>query len=121
MDLYADYHPKTSVKGYGFANADKARETLKMLDDGIKNKNSLIHKKIKENPNYVNQVVITMYYRAKHHPKRTGKMEEAMEVYRKFMVRKGIKINGDKSNPTIMRKKKTNKNKSKKTNKNKSD
>ncbi len=38
MDLYADYHPQTSVKGFGFSNAEKARQTLKMLEEGRKKK-----------------------------------------------------------------------------------
>ena len=36
MNLYADYHPQTSIKGFGFANKEKAEETIKKLD--IKNK-----------------------------------------------------------------------------------
>ena len=96
MDLYADYHPQTSVKGFGFANAQKAKDTLKMLADGKKNKNSLIYQKIKNNPNYEIQVVVTMYYRAKHHPRRTHKMEEAMLVYEKFLTQKGVKVSKEK-------------------------
>ena len=92
MDLYADYHPQTSVKGFGFSNADKARETLQMLEDGRKKKNSEIYQKIQNNPQYEVQVVVTMYHRAKHHPHRSKKMEEAMEVYEKFLRKKGVKI-----------------------------
>lgn len=96
MELYADHHPKTSIKGFGYANAEKARETLKKLDwksrvkkdkkhrSGKREKDE-IAKKVEENPNYVIQVVITMYHRAKHHPHRTADMEEAMEVFREFL------------------------------------
>ena len=92
MDLYADYHPQTSVKGFGFSNAKKARVTLKMLEDGRKKKNREIYQKIQENPQYEVQVVLTMYYRAKHHPRRTLQMEEAMTVYEKFLRKKGVKL-----------------------------
>ena len=92
MDLYADYHPQTSVKGFGFSNAEKARVTLKMLEDGRKKKNREIYQKIQENPQYEVQVVLTMYYRAKHHPRRTLQMEEAMTVYEKFLRKKGVKL-----------------------------
>ena len=92
MDLYADYHPQTSVKGFGFSNADKARETLQMLEDGRKKKNREIYQKIQNNPQYEVQVVVTMYHRAKYHPHRSKKMEEAMEVYEKFLRKKGVKI-----------------------------
>ena len=92
MDLYADYHPQTSVKGFGFSNAEKARVTLKMLEDGRKKKNKEIYQKIQDNPQYEVQVVVTMYHRAKHHPRRTLQMEEAMTVYEKFLRKKGVKI-----------------------------
>lgn len=92
MDLYADYHPQTSVKGFGFSNAEKARVTLKMLEDGRKKKNREIYQKIQENPQYEVQVVLTMYYRAKHHPRRTLQMEEAMTVYEKFLRKKEVKL-----------------------------
>ena len=89
MELYADHHPKTSIKGFGYANAEKARETLKKLDwkSRVKknNKEDEIKKKVDENPNYVIQVVITMYHRAKHHPHRTKGMEEAMEVFQEYL------------------------------------
>ena len=90
MELYADHHPKTSIKGFGYANAEKARETLKKLDwkSRVKKKNikeDEIKKKVDENPNYVIQVVITMYHRAKHHPHRTKGMEEAMEVFQEYL------------------------------------
>ena len=29
MSLYADYHPETSIKGFGYGNKQKALDTLK--------------------------------------------------------------------------------------------
>ncbi len=111
MDLYADYHPKTSIKGFGFSNADKARKTLKMLEDGKKKKNMEIYQKIQDNPQYEVQVVVTMYHRAKHHPHRSVKMEQAMQVYEKFLRKKGVKLDSAKKKS---RKKKSRKKKSRK-------
>lgn len=77
-DLYNDKNPKTTVKGLGFKNVAKAKETLKK----IKNKNII----------YQKQVVITMYHRAKYHPYRNKDMEKAMEIFKKWMIKNNIKI-----------------------------
>ena len=70
-DLYSDNNPETTIKGFGFKNKEKAEETVEKLK---KNKFSIT---------YIKQVIITMYYRAKHHPKRTKDMEDAMKVFKK--------------------------------------
>ena len=119
MDLYADYHPQTSVKGFGFSNAEKARQTLKMLEEGRKKKNMDIYQKIQDNPQYEVQVVVTMYHRAKHHPHRSVEMEQAMQVYEKFLRAKGVKLAkknklAAKSNRKKSSKKKSSKKKSRK-------
>ncbi len=92
MSLYADYHPQTSVKGFGYANKKKAQETLKKL----KNMNA--------NRAYTLQVVNTMYNRAKYHSHRTKQMEEAMKVYQKFL--KKYKSKNNKNNKKVLTKKK---------------
>ena len=117
MELYADHHPKTSIKGFGYANAEKARETLKKLDwksrvkkvkvkDKGNGEKDEIAKKVEENPNYVIQVVITMYHRAKHHPYRTKGMEEAMDVFREYLD-KYKKIKPDSKTKSIKGKSKS--------------
>ena len=73
MSLYADYHPETSIKGFGYGNKQKAIDTLKKL------------KKMKASRVYTLQVVNTMYNRAKFHAHRTKDMESAMKVYQKFL------------------------------------
>jgi hypothetical protein len=65
--LYNDDHPKTSTKGTGFKDKQKALDTLKI----IKNRDL----------NYQKLIVITMYNRAKYHPHQTKDMREAMKVY----------------------------------------
>lgn len=73
--LYADYHPETSVKGFGFKDAETARNTLKKL------------KRMKVKRNYWFQVVNTMYNRAKYHPHPTSKMKEAMKIFKKAILK----------------------------------
>ena len=76
--LYEDKHPKTSLKGTGYANKDKALKTLEL----IKN----------HNITYQKQVVLTMYNRAKFHRFQTTNMLEAMKVYKKWLKSYDIKI-----------------------------
>ena len=75
--LYEDKHPKTSLKGTGFANKEKALSTLKLIKD--------------YDLTYQKQVVLTMYNRAKFHPYQTNNMLEAMKVYRKWLKAHNIK------------------------------
>ena len=75
-DLYTDNNPKTTVKGLGFKDEEKAKETLKI----IKSKDLV----------YQKRVVITMYFRAKHHPNRTKNMEKAMKIFEKWMKKNNI-------------------------------
>jgi hypothetical protein len=65
--LFEDKHPKTSTKGTGFKDKQKALDTLKIIKD-----RELIYQK---------QVVNTMYNRAKYHPHQTENMKEAMKVF----------------------------------------
>jgi hypothetical protein len=75
--LYEDKHPKTSLKGTGYANKDKALKTLELI------KNYSI--------TYQKQVVLTMYNRAKFHKYQTTNMLEAMKVYKKWLKSYDIK------------------------------
>lgn len=69
--LYEDKHPKTSTKGTGFKDKQKALDTLKIIKD-----RDLVYQK---------QVVNTMYNRAKYHPHQTKTMKEAMEVFNEWL------------------------------------
>jgi len=69
--LYEDKHPNKSLKGTGYANKEKALETLKLIKD--------------YNLTYQKQVVLTMYNRAKFHKYRTDNMLEAMKIYKKWL------------------------------------
>ncbi len=70
--LYEDKHPKSSTKGTGFKDKQKALETLKI----IQNRDIIYQKK----------VVNTMYNRAKYHPHQTDGMREAMKIFNKWLV-----------------------------------
>ena len=69
--LYNDDHPKTSTKGTGFKDKQKALDTLEI----IKNRD-LTYKKL---------IVVTMYNRAKYHPHQTKEMRDAMKVFRNWL------------------------------------
>ena len=71
LSLYSDNHPKTSTKGTGFKDKQKALDTLNIIKD--------------RNITYQKQVVITMYNRAKYHPYQTKNMKEAMKVFKKWL------------------------------------
>ncbi len=65
--LYNDDHPKTSTKGTGFKDKQKAIDTLEIIKD--------------RELTYQKQVVNTMYNRAKQHPHQTENMKEAMKIF----------------------------------------
>jgi len=69
--LYEDKHPKTSLKGTGYANKEKALKTLELIKDF--------------DLTYQKQVVLTMYNRAKFHKYQTKNILDAMKVYKKWL------------------------------------
>jgi len=71
--LYEDKHPRTSTKGTGFKNKQKALDTLEIIKH--------------RNMTYQKQVVTTMYNRVKYHPYQTKSMREAMKVFNKWLQR----------------------------------
>lgn len=71
LSLYADYNPKTTIKGTGFKNAETAKNTLNL----IKNKDI----------SYQRRVVHTMLNRAKYHPYQTSGMKDAMFIFQKWL------------------------------------
>lgn len=87
--LYTDDNPQTTIKGMGFADKEKAMQTISILEnlESHASWNSEKEKQI-----YIQQVLVTMYYRAKHHPHRTRKMEEAMQIFKDYAFRKKLNI-----------------------------
>jgi hypothetical protein len=69
--LYSDNHPKTSTKGTGFKDKQKALDTLQIIKD--------------RDMTYQKQVVTTMYNRAKYHPYQTNEMKDAMKIFNKWL------------------------------------
>lgn len=96
MSLYADYHPESSVKGFGYKNKEVALKTIMKLEKMDKNgelKKKLIgpDKRIDAEQiknkirSYKLQVVNTMYNRAKFHKFRSNDMLEAMKVFKEYL------------------------------------
>ena len=71
LSLYSDYNKLTSNKGFGFANKEKALDTIKKLK--------------KEKIRYQVYVVTTMLGRAKRHPHQTQGMRDAIKVFKKWL------------------------------------
>ena len=80
MELYSDKNPQTTIKGFGFASREKARETIDKLKKG------------KYSKKYQKQVLVTMYYRAKHHPHQTSGMRNAMKEFKKGNRELGLDV-----------------------------
>ncbi len=76
-ELFTDNHPNTSIKGFGFSNSQKAKDTINKLK--------------KFDKNYQKQVIITMYYRAKYHPHHNENMKKAMIEFKKGAIK--LKLN----------------------------
>jgi hypothetical protein len=71
LSLFSDYNPKTTIKGLGFKNKEKALYTI----DRIKN----------EPIKYQVSVVTTMIGRAKNHPHKTDDMDDAIKIFNKWI------------------------------------
>ncbi len=70
-------NPKKSTKNTGFKNKQKAIDTLEIIKKLDKTKQM--------------QIVLTMYYRAEHHPYKTKDMENAQKVFKKWLKDHGYK------------------------------
>ena len=71
LSLFSDYNPKTTIKGLGFKNEEKAKYTI----DRIKN----------EPLKYQVNVISTMIGRAKNHPHQTDDMLKAIKIFEKWL------------------------------------
>jgi hypothetical protein len=65
----ANKNPKKSIKNTGFKNKEKALNTIKIIKKIDKIKQM--------------QIILTMYYRAEHHPHKTKDMEQAQKIFKK--------------------------------------
>jgi hypothetical protein len=70
-------NPKKSVKNTGFKDKAKALETIEIVK-----KLDKIHQM---------QIILTMYYRAEHHPYKTKDMEQAQKIFKKWLNDNGYK------------------------------
>ncbi len=72
LSLYSDYNPKTTLKGLGFKNKEKAIYTLEAIK--------------RRDIKYQVNVVSTMLGRAKKHPNRTSNMDDAIIVFERWLL-----------------------------------
>jgi hypothetical protein len=73
----ANKNPKKGVKNTGFKDKQKALDTIKIVKKLDKIKQM--------------QIILTMYYRAEHHPHKTKEMSEAQKVFKKWLISNGYK------------------------------
>ena len=71
LSLFSDYNPKTTTKGLGFKNKEKALYTINI----IKNRST----------KYQVNVIATMLGRAKNHPNKTRGMNDAIKLFSDWM------------------------------------
>lgn len=77
---------QTRKKQRLFNDNPRGKPRLKTLGYGTRKKALNSVKKLKKMPKaYQRQAATTMYYRAKYHKYRTHNMEEAMNVYGRFL------------------------------------
>ncbi len=70
-------NPKKSITGTGFKDEEKALETIKIIKKLDKVKQM--------------QIVLTMYYRAEHHPHKTSDMKKAQKIFKSWLIKKGYR------------------------------
>jgi hypothetical protein len=70
-DLYNDLHPTKSLKNTGFKNKETALRTIELVK--------------KRSIRYQFDVINTMCNRAKYHPNKTKDMEDAIEIFSKWL------------------------------------
>ncbi len=73
----ANKNPKKGVKNTGFKDKQKALDTIKIVKKLDKIKQM--------------QIILTMYYRAEHHPHKTKDMSDAQKVFKKWLISNGYK------------------------------
>ncbi len=73
----ANKDPKKGVKNTGFKDKQKAIDTIKIVKKLDKIKQM--------------QIILTMYYRAEHHPHKTKDMGDAQKVFKKWLITNGYK------------------------------
>ncbi len=70
-DLYTNAHPNKTIKGLGYKDEKKVKESLEKIKDESKKRQYLI--------------IHTLYYRAKYHPHKTDDMKKAEKILGKSL------------------------------------
>ena len=71
LSLFSDYNPKTTTKGLGYKNKEKALYTINTIK--------------KRSTKYQVNVIATMLGRAKNHPNKTRDMNDAIKLFSEWM------------------------------------
>ena len=71
LSLFSDYNPKSTTKGLGFKDKEKALYTIRAVE--------------KRDLKYQVNVISTMLGRAKKHPNRTKDMDKAIKIFTLWM------------------------------------
>jgi len=78
-NIYTNSHPNNTIHGLGFKDAKKAKETIKTLEDLVKKKEiSIVRAK---------QTINVLIQRAKYHPHKTSQMNNAINIFQKWMLK----------------------------------
>lgn len=76
-NIYTNAHPNTTIKGLGFKDEKKAKNTIKILEDLVKKKYiSIVRSK---------QTINVLMQRAKYHPHKTPQMNKAINIFQKWL------------------------------------
>lgn len=71
IELYTNSHKKNSIKGTGYKNEKKAKDTIKLIKNLPKYKQFLI--------------INSLYNRAKYHPHKTKDIKKAIKIFEKWL------------------------------------
>ncbi len=84
INLYSNAHPESTIKGLGFKNIQKVKDSLKLIEN----------KSLK----YQQQALTSLYYRAKYHPHQTTNIKKAITLLNKELkiIKKKILKNKNK-------------------------
>lgn len=78
-NIYTNAHPNTTIKGLGFKDSKKAKETIKILEELVKKEEiSIVRAK---------QTINVLIQRAKYHPHKTSQMDKAISIFEKWMLK----------------------------------
>ncbi len=92
INLYTNAHPQSTIQGLGFKNTQKVKNSLVLIQN--------------KNIKYQQQVLTSLYYRAKYHPHQTKDMKKAILLLNKELKLIKKKVLKEKENKKKIKKQK---------------